>query len=67
MSSLMNCNFSLGPFQQLGTTPSYSPAQTQSSDDIGSCAKGQFQCRPGECVFAKYVCDGEVIIEFFPV
>ncbi len=24
------------------------------------CSKEQFQCQPGECVFAAFVCDGEV-------
>ena len=26
---------------------------------FGSCTSEQFQCRPGECVFSKFVCDGD--------
>jgi hypothetical protein len=24
------------------------------------CGKERFQCQPGECIFATFVCDGEV-------
>jgi hypothetical protein len=26
---------------------------------ISGCSTEQFECRPGECVFAKFVCDGD--------
>jgi hypothetical protein len=24
-----------------------------------SCTSEQFECRPGECIFGKFVCDGD--------